>query len=84
MPAHVQKAAVLTVRRMCSTVNFTEYASRIIHPISRILKTGSAPMKQAAMQALCAFVAQLGSNYAVFIPMVNKILVAEHIRCVCA
>lgn len=68
-------------------MNFSDYASRIIHPIVRLLDTpmtkdvskdtqkaqAITDLRKEIFEALCALVCQLGSDYAIFIPTVNKV-----------
>ena len=64
--------------QLCKKVNFSDYASRIIHPLARTLAT-SQELRLVAMDTLAALVYQLGTDYAIFIPMINKVLVKNRI-----
>ncbi|GAA93365.1 uncharacterized protein L969DRAFT_91224 [Mixia osmundae IAM 14324] len=79
-PINIRKAAIQTAGILCRKINFADYASRIIHPLARILTSAPTELKIAAMDALCALVAQIGADYASFIPMVNKCLVQSRIQ----
>lgn len=69
-------AAMQTIGRMCRVLNFSEYASRIIQPMARLLQTQvlSNEFKNAILCTLCHLVHQLGSDYAIFVPVMNRIL----------
>jgi len=72
--------AMKTIGRLSRILNFTEYSARIIHPLSRVLKVQSAELRKCAMDTLCILVHQLGPDYGIFIPMVNKIITQYHIQ----
>ena len=69
-------AAMQTIGRLCRVLNFSEYASRIIQPMARLLQTQvlSSEYKNAILCTLCHLVHQLGSDYAIFVPVMNRIL----------
>ncbi|KZV74520.1 atypical/PIKK/FRAP protein kinase [Peniophora sp. CONT] len=107
-PLALRKRAVLTIDGLAARVNFSEHASRIIHPLVRVLNnpypgsstgsstsganasattTGATPngpgagggpaaneLRAAVLDTLCALVMQLGSDYAIFVPTVDKVL----------
>ncbi|EFA77745.1 protein kinase [Heterostelium album PN500] len=78
----VRILAIQTIGRLCKKLNFSDYASRIIHPLARVLDVdGTNELKDDALQTLCALVYQLGSDYAIFIPMVGKVLAKREIQC---
>ncbi|KAM5132577.1 serine/threonine-protein kinase mTOR [Mantella aurantiaca] len=77
-PLPARKVALETVDRLTESLDFTDYASRIIHPIVRTLDV-SPELRQTAMDTLSSLVFQLGKKYQIFIPMVNKVLVKHRI-----
>ncbi|XP_053307789.1 serine/threonine-protein kinase mTOR isoform X5 [Spea bombifrons] len=77
-PILARKAALETVDRLTESLDFTDYASRIIHPIVRALDV-SPELRQTAMDTLSSLVFQLGKKYQIFIPMVNKVLLKHRI-----
>lgn len=77
-PFAARKAALETVDRLTESLDFTDYASRIIHPIVRTLDS-SPDLRTAAMDTLSSLVFQLGKKYQIFIPMVNKVLMKHRI-----
>lgn len=74
LPPQLRKSAIGTIGQLSKKVNFSDHASRIIHPLARVLASNNNELKMAAMDTLCALVFQLGSDYAIFIPLINKIL----------
>jgi FKBP12-rapamycin complex-associated protein len=71
----VRLVAVTAIARLARILNVSEFASRIIHPLARLIQSESSlELKNGAMAAICHIVYQLGADYATFIPMVNRIL----------
>jgi phosphatidylinositol kinase/protein kinase (PI-3 family) len=72
----IRIAAMQTIGRLCRVLNFSEYASRIIQPMARLLQTQvlSMEFKNTMLSTLCHLVYQLGSEYAIFVPVMNRIL----------
>ncbi|XP_036113118.1 serine/threonine-protein kinase mTOR isoform X2 [Molossus molossus] len=79
VPLPSRKAALETVDRLTESLDFTDYASRIIHPIVRTLDQ-CPELRPTAMDTLSSLVFQLGKKYQIFIPMVNKVLVRHRIN----
>jgi len=77
-PLDLRKEAIQTIGQLCKNVNFSDHASRIIHPLVRILP--NPELRNDAMDTLIKLVLQLNSDYAIFVPMVNKILIKNHIQ----
>ncbi|XP_040286256.1 serine/threonine-protein kinase mTOR isoform X5 [Bufo bufo] len=77
-PLQARKVALETVDRLTESLDFTDYASRIIHPIVRTLDF-CPELRQTAMDTLSSLVFQLGKKYQIFIPMVNKVLLKHRI-----
>ena len=72
-PEELRKAALRTTGQLCRKVNFSDHASQIIHPLVRTLSTSEGDLRTTAMDTLCVLVLQFGPDYAIFIPMVNKV-----------
>jgi FKBP12-rapamycin complex-associated protein len=69
----LRKKAIQIIDGLSRRVNFSDHASRIIHPLVRVLETANNEIRMAAMDTLCALVIQLGSDFAIFIPTINKV-----------
>ncbi|ORY80056.1 PtdIns-3-kinase tor2 [Protomyces lactucae-debilis] len=80
VPISLRKSSIHAIAQLSRKVNFSDLSSRIIHPLARVLATGPHELKMAAMDCLCALVFQLGYDYAIFIPMVNKCLITNKIQ----
>ncbi|KAF9993671.1 phosphatidylinositol kinase- protein kinase tor1 [Entomortierella chlamydospora] len=74
-PIALRRTAITTVGTLARKVNFSDYASRIIHPFARILALPGPELKVPTMEALCSLVLQLGQDYVNFIPMIKKVLI---------
>lgn len=72
-PDELRKAALKTTGQLCRKVNFSDHASQIIHPLVRTLSTSEGDLRNVAMDTLCVLVLQFGTDYAIFIAMVNKV-----------
>ncbi|PPQ67890.1 hypothetical protein CVT26_007090, partial [Gymnopilus dilepis] len=75
----LRKRAIQTIDGLSRRVNFSDHASRIIHPLVRVLETGNNELRMAVMDTLCSLVIQLGSDFAIFVPTINKCLLRNRI-----
>ena len=64
----LRKKAIQTIAHLSLHVNFSDHASRIVHPLIRVLEGNNNELWQAVMDTLCALVVQLGSDFAIFVP----------------
>ena len=71
-PLLPHRTALETIEKLSQTVDFSDYASQVIHAIVVILDTTS-DLRPAAMDALCSLMTQLSQRYKIFIPMVKKV-----------
>ncbi|XP_032242839.2 serine/threonine-protein kinase mTOR [Nematostella vectensis] len=79
IPLSVRKCALETLDRLSESLDLTDFASRIIHPIVRTLDSCSE-LRGTAMDTLSSLVFQLGKRYSTFIPTVNKVLIKHKIQ----
>ncbi|KAF9509645.1 hypothetical protein BS47DRAFT_139059 [Hydnum rufescens UP504] len=72
--------AVQTIDGLSKKVNFSDHASRIIHPLVRVLSNPQTPpeLGAAIMDTLCVLLVQLGTDFAIFVPMINKCLLRNN------
>eukprot|EP00092_Neocalanus_flemingeri_P019853 GFUD01021504.1.p1 GENE.GFUD01021504.1~~GFUD01021504.1.p1 ORF type:complete len:2235 (+),score=707.01 GFUD01021504.1:192-6707(+) len=73
VPWSVRRSSLEAIDKLSDTLDFSEYAGRIIHPLVRCIDN-SPELRPAAMDALAAIVLQLGKKFKIFIPMVDKVL----------
>ena len=83
-PEELRKAALRTTGQLCRKVNFADHASQIIHPLVRSLGNSESDLRGIAMDTLCTLVLQFGPDYAIFIPMVNKVSYRNHRTEICS
>ncbi|KAF8074724.1 phosphatidylinositol 3-kinase [Lyophyllum atratum] len=70
----LRKKAIQTIEGLSKRINFSDHASRIIHPLVRVLETSNNELRMTVMDTLCSLVIQLGSDFAIFVPTINKCL----------
>lgn len=75
----LKRMAIETIGKLSRHVNISEFAAKIIHPLSRVLASQDNELKSTALDTLCALIFQLGPDYIHFIPTVNKILVRHRV-----
>ncbi len=68
----LQKEAVKWLGDMCPCLNFSDFASRIIHPLTRILDAGTPEIKKEVMNTLTAVATELGSDFLVFRNLISS------------
>ncbi|KAG8279048.1 hypothetical protein J6590_008066 [Homalodisca vitripennis] len=79
-PVAVCRVAMETIDQLSDTLDFTDFASRIIHPLVRSLDQ-CPELRNTAMETLCALVLQLGRKYKIFVPLVSKVVTRHRITC---
>nr|QGN03465.1 target of rapamycin [Ixodes ricinus] len=73
IPMNVRITALETIDVLSESLDFSEFAARIIHPLVRTLDT-TPELRSQAMNTLCAMVVQLGKKYKIFVPLVSKVV----------
>lgn len=73
VPQNVCITALETINYLAEILDFTDFSSRIIHPLVRVLDN-YPELRPSALPTLCSMVIQLGKNFLVFVPLVNKVL----------
>lgn len=71
VPTTVKRIAIETIDQLSGTLNVPDFASRIIHPLVRILDT-TPELRENVMDTLATLVIQFGSKFEVFIPMIQQ------------
>ncbi|KAJ6516644.1 phosphatidylinositol 3-kinase [Mycena vitilis] len=75
----LRKKAIMTIDKLSEVVNFSDHASRIVHPLMRILERGVNELRVAVLDTLCSLIAQLGSDFVIFVPTISKCLIRHPI-----
>lgn len=78
-PAFIRKAAIETIGKISRQVNLNDFASKIIHPLSRVLTCNDPALRMAALDTLCALIFQLGKDYLHFVGTINKALMVHNV-----
>ncbi|KAL3427760.1 phosphatidylinositol 3-kinase tor2 [Phlyctema vagabunda] len=78
-PSFIRKAAIETVGKISRQVNLNDFASKIIHPLARVLAGNDPSLRLAALDTICALIFQLGRDFLHFAPTINKVLAAHNI-----
>ncbi|XP_023278488.1 serine/threonine-protein kinase mTOR-like, partial [Seriola lalandi dorsalis] len=73
VPLQARKVALETLDRLTESLDFTDYASRIIHPIVRTLDS-TPELRSTSMDTLSSLVFQLGKKVTTAVP-------GAHFRC---
>lgn len=71
VPTTVKRIAIETIDQLSGTLNVSDFASRIIHPLVRILDT-TPELRDNVMDTLATLVIQFGTKFEVFIPMIQQ------------
>ncbi|KAG0649662.1 Serine threonine-kinase tor2 [Hyphodiscus hymeniophilus] len=79
-PSFIRKSAIETIGKISRQVNLNDYASKIIHPLARVLGGNDISLRLASLDTLCALIFQLGKDYLHFVGTINKVLVAHQIQ----
>jgi serine/threonine-protein kinase mTOR len=79
-PSFIRKSAIETIGKISRQVNLNDYASKIIHPLGRVLAGNDPSLRLAALDTLCALIFQLGRDYLHFVSAIKKVLVAHQIQ----
>ncbi len=74
----ISEMAVVTMAKLCTKLDFRDYASCIVHPTARILMRAPARQRDKVMAMLCTVIQQMGVDFLLFVPLVNKVL--EHLN----
>lgn len=77
--SEVRIQALRTIDILCDDLKLTEFSSRIVHAIARTIDNNATDKKvvSAAMDTLIKFTYQMGRQYEIYIPLMEKIL-AKH------
>lgn len=79
VPTTVKRIAIETIDQLSGTLNVSDFASRIIHPLVRIIDT-TPELRDNVMDTLATLVIQFGTKFEVFIPMIHSKLKKHGIK----
>lgn len=72
----IAKHAMETVKELACILDFSDFISRIVHPLVRTMDT-NPELRGEAMSTLCSLGLQLGRKFNIFVPLVAKVM-AKH------
>lgn len=79
-PGTLRMMAIVTLGKLAKNINLSQMSSRIVQALVRILNTEDKELIKATMNTLSLLLLQLGADFTVFIPIINKTLVKNHIQ----
>ncbi|KAG0095495.1 phosphatidylinositol kinase- protein kinase tor1 [Podila epicladia] len=79
-PTNLRRAAISTIGALSRRVNLSDYASRIILPLVRILSLPGTDIRPATMDVLSLMALQLGQDFTNFVPLISKVVIKEKIH----
>lgn len=74
----VAKQALDTIDQLAGILDFSDFISRIVHPLVRTIDT-YPELREAAMETLCSLVIQLRRKFLIFDRLVTKVLTKHKI-----
>lgn len=72
--------AIVTLGKLAKCINLSEMSSRIVQALVRVLYLEDRELVKATMNTLSLLLLQLGTDFTVFVPIINKTLVRNHIQ----
>eukprot|EP00899_Mesostigma_viride_P025256 jgi/Mesvir1/5915/Mv00684-RA.1 len=76
-PLELSKYAIASLAKLLPRMQFTGYASGVVHPLARVLRSHHVALHDHAMDAICVLAISLGQDFLIFVPMIKKLL-AQH------
>lgn len=78
VPMAARKQAILILGQLCRQVTFYDQASRVIHPLMRMLNV--LDLRQECMDTIARILYQMGPEFTLFIPTMTKVITKNHIH----
>lgn len=79
-PANLNKVAIVSLGKLAKTTNISDVTSRIIQVLLRILKKRDQDLVKSTMNSICLILLQLGKDFLIYIPIINKALIQAQIQ----
>ncbi|KAL4956134.1 armadillo-type protein [Aspergillus filifer] len=73
-PPSIRKSAIDCLTKLSRQVNVSDFASLIVHSLSRVVAGNDRMLRQAAMDCICSLIFQLGQDFNHYINLFNKVL----------
>ncbi|KAI8848058.1 FAT domain-containing protein [Chytridium lagenaria] len=75
VPIVLRKQAITFVGNLCiRVISFDDQASRVVHPLVRLLGEGPEELFGAIVDTLCVLLCHIGPDFLVFVPVIEKAL----------
>jgi len=79
-PPNARRAAIDTLGKLSRTVNLTDFASLMLHPLAKILSSSEKvitnsserSLKAAALDCVCALIYHLGQDFVHYLPLIER------------
>ena len=76
----LKETSIIVLGKLIENINSTPMASRIMQALLRNIRSGQEQIIQSSMNTMCILLLKLGTDFAIFIPVVNKTLVRNKIH----
>lgn len=76
----LKRMAIVILGKLAKNINLSEMSSRIVQTLVRILNSEERELIKATLNTLSILLLQLGTDFTIFIPVINKALVRNHIQ----
>lgn len=78
-PTIVSKKALETIDQLAEIIDFSDYISRIVHPLVRTIDL-FPELRITAMDTTCSLMQQLNRKFAIFVPLIQKVMIKHKIQ----
>lgn len=73
-PQSIRKSAIDSLTKLSRQVNVSDFASLMVHSLSKVITSGDRVLQRAALDCICALIFQLGQDFIHYIHLLNKVL----------
>lgn len=77
---NLKKVSIVTIGRLAKNINLSDLSSRIVQSLIRVLQSADPELIKVTMNSLSLLALQLGIDFIVFVPIINKTLVKSQIQ----
>ncbi|EYE96697.1 phosphatidylinositol 3-kinase tor2 [Aspergillus ruber CBS 135680] len=78
-PPSIRKSAIESLTKLSRQVNVSDFASLMVHSLSRVVGGSERSLRQPAMDCICALIFQLGHDFTHYIHLLNRVLKTNQI-----
>lgn len=72
--------AIFTIGKLSKIIDLSEMSSSIVHTFIRILNSDDKDLIKTTMNALCFLLLQMGTDFTIYIPVINNTLIQRRIQ----